>query len=252
MTAEGRGKDGGEARCLVASDGACGGAVVGAADGLSAVNARTPLDEVEVELQNAPLAKDELGDGDERGLRAFAEDGAAGAEEEVLDELLGERGGPADALAFEIALRVDLHLVPVEAMMLVEASVLRGDDGVLEVGGDLGEREIGFARVIGLVLEPGLEAALDVDGGRRRVDPAEGDEEQRGQQPERDEAEAEPAEDVDDRNLAARGGGCWAGGHSSGYAGRWVVVCAPGLRVEIWGTRLSVGFHMKAVRSSTF
>ena len=215
-----RGQDGGEARGLFAADAAGGGSVVGTADGLCAVDARAPLDEVEIELENALLAEDQLCDGDERGLRALAEDGAAGAEEEIFDELLGERGGAADALAFHVAPGGELYLVPVEAVVLVEARVLGGDNGVLEAGRDLGEREVGFARVVGLVLEPGLEAALDVDGGGGRVDPAEGDEEERGQQPERDEAEDEPEKCGADGELAARGGGCWAGGHSSGYAGK--------------------------------
>ena len=214
-----RRKDGGEARCLVAADGARGDAVVGAADGLCAVDAGTPLDEVEIELEDALLAEDKLGDGDERGLRTFAEDGAAGAEEEIFDKLLGERGGAADALAFHVALGGELHLVPVEAVVLVEAPVFSGDDGVLEAGRDLAEREVGFARVIGLVLEPGLEAALDVDGGGGRVDPTEGDEEQRGQQPERSQNDGEPEKRDADGELAERGGECRAGGHSSGYAG---------------------------------
>jgi len=56
-----------------------------AAGGFGAVDAGTPLDHVEVELENALLAEDEFGDGDEGGFGAFAEEGAAGAEEEVFD-----------------------------------------------------------------------------------------------------------------------------------------------------------------------
>jgi hypothetical protein len=43
---------------------------------------------------------------------------------------------------------------------------------VLEVRGDLVEGNELVAFVIGLALNPGLHAALDVHGGGRRVDPS--------------------------------------------------------------------------------
>jgi len=82
---EGGGEDGGELGGLAAVEVAGGGVEVVAAGGFGAVDAGAPLDDVEVELEDALLAEDELGDGDEGGLGAFAEEGAAGAEEEVLD-----------------------------------------------------------------------------------------------------------------------------------------------------------------------
>ncbi len=61
--------------------------------------------------------------------------------------------------------------MPVEAMMLVEALVLGGDDGVLHVGRDLAQGNELVAQAIRLVMNPGLDAPLHVDRGGRRIDP---------------------------------------------------------------------------------
>ena len=97
---------------MAASSAAClavevagGGVVVVAGGGLGAVDAGAPLDDVEIELEDALLAEDEFGDGDERGLGALAEDGAAGSEEEVFDELLGDGGAAAEAACLPCRLR---------------------------------------------------------------------------------------------------------------------------------------------------
>jgi len=58
-----------------------------------------------------------------------------------------------------------LNLVPIEPMVLVEASVLGRDFSVLEIERDLAERDEFVAFVIGSVVNPGLEAALGVHGG---------------------------------------------------------------------------------------
>jgi len=134
---EGSGEDGGELDGLLAADAAGRGSVVVLGGRLHAIDAGAPFDHVEVELENALLAEDEFGDGDECELRALAEDGAAGSEEEVLDELLRDGGAAADAAAFHIFIGSEFHGLPIEAMVLVEARVLGGDDGVLEVGRDL-------------------------------------------------------------------------------------------------------------------
>src|SRR6185369_9212335 len=98
-------------------------------------------------------------------------------EEQVLYQLLRERGSSAHALAFQLVFGGDLNLVPIEAAMLVEAPILGGDDGVLELGRDLREWNELVALLVRLVPDPGLQAPLDLDGGGRRIDPAEGDEE---------------------------------------------------------------------------
>jgi hypothetical protein len=74
--------------------------------------------------------------------------------------------------------------MPVEAVVLVEACVFGGDDSVLEIGRDLTKGDKAVAGVEGLVSDPGLEAAFDVDGGSGRVDEAEGDEGEGGERPE--------------------------------------------------------------------
>ena len=80
---------------------------------------------------------------------------------------------PRVGIVFEIIFGGDFDGVPVEAVVLVEAGVFGGDDGVLEVGRDLAEGNEFVALVVGLVMSPGLQAALDMDGGGGRIDPAE-------------------------------------------------------------------------------
>jgi len=48
------------------------------------INPRSPFDHIEIDLQNALLAKKEFGERGQCELRAFAEDRATGSEEEVL------------------------------------------------------------------------------------------------------------------------------------------------------------------------
>ena len=88
-------------------------------------------------------------------------------------------------MVVEVTFGGDLHGLPVEAVVLVEAGVFGGDDGVLEVGGDPAEGNEVVGGGVGLGGEPGLDAALDVDGGGGRVDEAESDEGEGGEQPER-------------------------------------------------------------------
>jgi hypothetical protein len=97
--------------------------------------------------------------------------------------LLRNGGSSARAFAFHIFLGCDFNLVPVEAMVLVEARILGGDYSVLEVGRDLAERNEGVAFAIRLVVYPGLHAPLDVYRSGWRIDPPRGHKRQRGKQP---------------------------------------------------------------------
>jgi hypothetical protein len=74
----------------------------------------------------------------------------------------------------------ELDRVPIEPMMLVEARILRSDYRVLEIGRDLAEGNESVPFLIWLVVNPGLQAALDLHCGCRRVDPPGGHKKQCG------------------------------------------------------------------------
>jgi hypothetical protein len=64
-------------------------------------------------------------------------------------------------------------------MVLVEVRVLCGDYSVLEIGRDLVQRNEFVAFAIRRVVNPGLQAPLDVHRGCRWVDPPGGHKDQR-------------------------------------------------------------------------
>jgi hypothetical protein len=63
---------------------------------------------------------------------------------------------------------------------------------MLEIGRDFAQGNESVAFVIGLVVNPGLQVALDMYRGSRRVDPAEGYQRKRGKGPKKRQAEAKP------------------------------------------------------------
>lgn len=65
--------------------------------------------------------------------------------------------------------------------------------------------------VVGLAVNEGLEAALDVDGGGGRVDEFGGDEGERGGEPGGGEGESQTEGDCSDEMFAARFGRGWLG-----------------------------------------
>ena len=168
---EGQRENGGELGGLLAVDIPGGNSVVITAGRLRTINTRAPFDDIKVEFENAPLAEDQFGHRDQGELSALAEDGAAGSEEQVFDQLLGEGGASAKATAFHVVFRSDLDRLPIESVMLVEARVFRGDDGMLEIERDLAEGNEFVSLMIRRVLKPGLEAALHLHRGGRWVDP---------------------------------------------------------------------------------
>jgi hypothetical protein len=87
-------------------------------------------------------------------------------------------------------------------MMLVKARVFRGDDGVLEIGRDLAQRNKLVAFVIRSVVDPGLHSALDMNRGRRRIDPADGDKKQGGEQPKKERADKDPSKEGYEQALS--------------------------------------------------
>jgi hypothetical protein len=182
-TAEGGRKNCGEPRGVVTVEAPGRRFEVKVGGCVGAVDAGSPFDDVEIELKNALLAENEFGDWNENELGAFAQDGAARSEEEVFDELLSDGRGTATAGTFEVVFGGDLDLVPIEAMVLVEAGVLGGNDGVLEFGRDLLEWNEAVALVIRTAVDECLKAALRLNGGCGRVDPAKGDEGEGGEGP---------------------------------------------------------------------
>src|SRR5215469_2196905 len=160
-----------EARRLLPADISGCSFVIVATRRLSTINTRAPFHYVEVDFQNAPFAEDEFGDRHEGHLCALAEEGTVRSEEQVFDELLCNGGSSTNAIALQILLGSNLDFVPIESMVLVEVRVLCGDDSVLEVGRDLGERNELVAFAIRREVTPGLQAALDVHRGCGWVDP---------------------------------------------------------------------------------
>ena len=163
-----------------------------------------PFDDVEVKLQNAALAEDQFRDWHQRGLRAFAKEGAAGSEEQILHQLLRQGGASAGAAALHIFFSGEMDGVPIEAVVVVETRILRGDDSVLEIWRDSIQRYELVAVVIGLAVNRGLQAAFDVDCRGGRIDPAGEDQCERGQRPQQRQREAKPAQDRWKRDLPVR------------------------------------------------
>jgi hypothetical protein len=79
-------------------------------------------------------------------------------------------------------------------MVLVEVRVLRGDYSVLEIGRDLAERDEFVPFAIRFVVNPGLQAALDVHRSCRWVDPAGGHQDERGERPKKRQTNDKPSD----------------------------------------------------------
>jgi len=93
--------------------------------------------------------------------------------------------------------------------MLVEASVFRGDDSMLEIRRDLAQRNEFVSFVIGPVVNPSLQAALHVHRCGRRVDPPGSQKDQRSKRPKKRHSDEKPSNDGSERSLPMRGlGGC--------------------------------------------
>jgi hypothetical protein len=171
---------------------------------LRTIDTRAPFHHVEIDLQNAPLAEHEFSHGYQGELRTLAEDRAASSKKQVLYELLRKGGRSASAAAFQIIFGSDFDLVPIEPMVLVEARVLRGDHSMLEIGRDFAERNEFVAGVIRSVVNPGLQLALDVHRGGRRVDPPGGQKRQRGQRPDKHHTHDDPSNQGSENAFARR------------------------------------------------
>jgi hypothetical protein len=181
------------------------GSVVETTRRLCPVNAWPPFDDIEVELQNAPFAKDKFGHRYQCGLRTLAQDRAARSEEQVLYQLLCKGGASAKAAASHIVFSSKLNRMPVETMVLVEARILCGDDSVLEIRRYLTEGYEFVSFVIRHGLIPALHSALHLHRGCRWVDPPEDHKNQCGQQPKKRRTEAKPSSIEAERPLSTCG-----------------------------------------------
>jgi len=77
--------------------------------------------------------------------------------------------------------------------VLVEVRVLRCDYCMLEIGRDLAERNEFVAFAVRRVVNPGLQAALHVHCGCRRVDPPGGHKDQRRNRPKKHHSDDKPS-----------------------------------------------------------
>ena len=94
-------------------------------------------------------------------------------------------------------------------MVLVEVRVLCGDYSVLEIGRDLAERNEFVAFAIWRVVNPGLQAALDVHRSCRWVDPPGGHKDQHGKRPKKHHADDKPSNKGSEEARAKRGPGVY-------------------------------------------
>jgi hypothetical protein len=99
--------------------------------------------------------------------------------------LLRNGGCTTRALPFQIFFGRDLDFSPIESIVLIETRVLRGDDSVLKIGRYLAERNELVALAIRRAVKPGLQSALYVHRGRRRIDPPVRHEHQSGLRPDK-------------------------------------------------------------------
>ena len=90
MRAEGSRQNRGEPCRLLPVDISGRGSVVVMTGGVRTINPGSLFDHIEVDLQNALLAKKEFGERHQCELRAFAEDRATGSEEGVSRRATGE------------------------------------------------------------------------------------------------------------------------------------------------------------------
>src|SRR5579862_561937 len=92
---------------------------------LGAEDARPPFNEIQVQLQRAPFSENAIRQRSERVLKRLAHRIAMRGEEKILDQLLrNRRSAPAEFTGFVALLDDLLHLLPIDAVMAVEVSIL--------------------------------------------------------------------------------------------------------------------------------
>ena len=89
-------------------------------------------------------------------------------------------------------------------MVLVEARVFCGDNGMLELKRDLAEWHKFVSFAISRAVNPCLHAALHVHRGGRRIDPPGSHQDQHGQRPNKRQSDENPSKDGPERDVSGR------------------------------------------------
>jgi len=140
---------------------------------LGAVESRSGFGDVEVDLENPPLAPQKLDLRGEPRLEDLAHRIAPRPEQDVLRRLHGDGAGAAGPFAGEPHFDLLAERLEVEAMVFAETIVLGGDDGGSEVNGDPFQRHPGS-------FDPLAFGETDQHQRRdRRIDETVGDDDQR-------------------------------------------------------------------------
>src|SRR5712691_7362251 len=98
-----------------------------------AVDAGAPFGHVEIKVEDALFAQNPIGQWRQSVLENLSHRVAMRGEEQVLHELLRDRGSsPANLSRLAAFLHDFLKLVPIDAMMPIESPILRRDHSVLK------------------------------------------------------------------------------------------------------------------------
>src|SRR5215471_5006913 len=108
---------------------------------LGAKDTVTPLDHVEIDLEDAGFRPAELQKLGDVGLDPLAQEPAAWPEQDVLCGLLRDRAGAAELAAGAESLERRADLLEIEAVVEAEAGVLRAHHRAYERGRDLRQRD---------------------------------------------------------------------------------------------------------------
>ena len=101
---------------------------------LAAENPVAPLDDVEVELEDAPFVEDGFQHHRDRGFLGLAPVASLSRKKQVLGQLLRNRRASGDDPAFaHILVHRQLNAVPVEAFVIDELRIFGGNHRLLEI-----------------------------------------------------------------------------------------------------------------------
>lgn len=107
------------------------------------VNFGPELDNVQIALKDFVLAQRLFDLNGDHRFKNLSLDGLLRGKKHVLCQLLGNGGSPTgEAAGFEILFEAFLNLLEIKSMMSEEGGVFSKDHGLLEVGGDLLQRNV--------------------------------------------------------------------------------------------------------------